>query len=140
MILRFNYEEVTALRHGGETLLHARGEEETAVAAPPPSRAAVGEFLGQLQGDLSVGTLEEQMRIESAVRAIVGVLREDMERAVAQAHPADETAVASYFDFAHALSVLSRVEEMGREMRAIIEITTGTPPSQEEARAFVFPD
>lgn len=140
MILRFNYEEVTALRHGGETLLHHGSGQESAVAAPSPSRAVVGAFLGQLEGDLSLSTLEEQMRVESAVRAIVGVLRAEMEAAVAQAHPADETAVASYFDFAHALSVLSRVEDMGREMRAIIEITTGTPPSAEETREFVFPD
>lgn len=140
MILRFNYEEVTALRHGGENLLHAHGEDEGVVAAPPPSRVVVGQFLGQLEGDLSVDTLEDQMRIESAVRAIVGALRAEMEAAVAQTHPADEVAVASYFDFAHALSVLARVEEMGREMRAIIEITTGMPPSQEEARGFVFPD
>ena len=140
MILRFNYEEVTALRHGGETLLHHGEGEGAVVTAPAPSRAVVGEFLDQLEGDLSVSTLEEQMRIESAVRAIVGVLRAEMESAVVQAHPADETAVASYFEFAHALSVLSRVEEMGSEMRAMIELTTGTPPSQDEARAFVFPD
>lgn len=140
MILRFNYEEVTALRHGGEALLHQGEGEGSVVTAPTPARAAVGELLEQLEGDLSVSTLDEQMRVESAVRAIVGVLRAEMESAVVEAHPADETAVASYFEFAHVLGVLSRVEAMGSEMRAMIELTTGTPPSAEEAREFVFPD
>ena len=55
-------------------------------------------------------------------------------------HPADEGAVVAYFDFAHALSVQSRLAEVGREMEALIELVTGGPATDRLASEFVFPD
>lgn len=140
MILRCNYEEVAALEYGGRTLLAESEESEFWVVAPAPTRAAVQEFLGQLDGDVSIPTLQDQRRMERAVGAIVQVLRQEMERTVIATHPADEPAVAGYFDFAHALTVLSRLRQMGQEMRAIIEVMTGAPPTPEVERELVFPD
>lgn len=142
MILRVNYEEMQALRAGARTFL-ARRHEGTAsggVIAPPERRARVEALVGRLDGDLSFGTLEELRQAEVAVAAIVAALRVEMEAAVLAAHPADESAVAAYFDFAHALTVARRLEEMGGEMEAMIELVTGERPSAESARTFRFPD
>jgi hypothetical protein len=48
--------------------------------------------------------------------------------------------VAAYFDFAHALTVSNRVQEMAGEMEALIELVTGEPPDPRAARSFRFPD
>ena len=48
--------------------------------------------------------------------------------------------MAAYFDFAHALSVAHRLEEMLTEMAALIELVTGEAPDAEAARTFRFPD
>ncbi len=72
--------------------------------------------------------------------AVVGTLREEMELAIVAAHAADEAAVASYFLFAHALTVLARLSEMGQEMEALIEVVTGSLATPEAALSFVFPD
>jgi hypothetical protein len=63
-----------------------------------------------------------------------------MESAVLATHAADEDAVSAYFDFAHGLTVLHRIEEMAEEMEAMIELVTGDSPSAEAARTFRFPD
>ena len=49
-------------------------------------------------------------------------------------------AVAAYFDFAHSLSVLGRIQELGAEMEAMIELVTGAPATPEIAMDFQFPD
>jgi len=59
---------------------------------------------------------------------------------IVEAHPADEYAVQAYFDYAHALSVQDRVVRIGQEMAAIIELTTGHPPTSETIRSFTIPD
>ena len=55
-------------------------------------------------------------------------------------HAAGEEAVAAYFDFAHALTVAHRLEELADEMTALVELVTGRPPDAETARSFRFPD
>ncbi len=140
MILQCNYEELQALRQGADAVLRAGEPNPCAVAAPPAERAQVGALLPQLEGDVSVSTLAEQEEVESAVRTIVACLRAEMDAAVVAAHPADEVAVAAYFDYAHALVVLARLEEMGDHMRALIEIVTGTTATRAIAASFAFPD
>lgn len=140
MILACNYEEMTALTHGARSFL-ADGESEGGpVAAPSEDRGAVEALLPRLTGDLSVRTLEEQRQVERAVEVLVVHLRDEMHARVLATHPAAEDAVAAYFDFAHALTVLQRIRELGEEMRALVEVMTGRPPSARVSRTFVFPD
>lgn len=141
MILRVNYEEIQALRAGARMFLAQAGSVgRGAVLAPTESRARVEALVARLEGDLSLGTLEELRKVQTGVAAIVESLRVEMESAVLAAHPADEAAVAAYFDFAHGLAVASRLREMAEEMEALIELVTGEAPSLESARSFRFPD
>ena len=141
MILRCNYEEVEALRAGARALLDRTDDAgRGAVLAPPESRARVEALLPRLKGDVSLYTLEDLRAVQVGVDAIVEHLREEMESAVLATHPADESAVTAYFAFAHGLTVLNRVGEIGEEMVAIIELVTGNAPSAETVRSFRFPD
>jgi hypothetical protein len=140
VILACNYEELRALQHGARAVLADEGSGACAVAAPPEERARVQALVARLDGDLSIGTLREQRTVEAAIRAIVDCLRSEMDAAVLATHAADEGAVAAYFDFAHALSVLGRAEEMGDHMRALIEVVTGDAADDQVAAGFAFPD
>lgn len=140
MILHFSFEELAALRAGARTFLGSPGESAAPVAAPPVERERVEALLPRLEGAVRISTLHEQRAIHGAVEVIVDHLRAGMEILVTDRHPADEGAVAAYFDFAHALSVLARIREVGDEMEALIEVVTGAPPTEETARGFVFPD
>ena len=53
--------------------------------------------------------------------------------------PVREAAVAAYFDFAHALSVSHRLDELVAEMEALVELLTGEPADDEAALSFRFP-
>ncbi len=139
MILTCNYEELTALGCGARALL----EDQPAtgpVAAPSATRVAVESLLSRLTEDLSLATLGEQIKVERAVQAIAEYLRAEMDLHVLATHPASEPSVAAYFDFAHALSVLGRVRDIGREMTVLVEVMTGALPDEETIRSFVFPD
>lgn len=140
MILECNYEELRALKEGARAFLGSGVGESCAVAAPPAERARVEALLPRLDGSLVVHTLAEQRTVEAAVDAIVACLRAEMEAMVTSSHPAAEGAVAAYFDFAHTLSVQSRIRDVGAEMRAMIELVTGEPATDEIAASFVFPD
>lgn len=140
MILRFNYEELTALRAGAEACLAEDGSGDAPVLAPPETRARVEAFLPGLEGDMSLSTLGAVREVLLAVEAIVECLRVEMESTVVATHAADEGAVAAYFDFAHAYTVAHRIREMASEMEALIELVTGTEPDAETARSFQFPD
>ncbi|MEK9508674.1 hypothetical protein V3331_14410 [Gaopeijia maritima] len=140
MILHCNYEELQALRSGAEAALSDDVPGECAIAAPSRVRSRVEALLPTLVGDLSIATLAEQEACEEAVRAILTCQKSEMDAAVLAAHPAAEIAVAAYFDYAHTRAVLGRLEEMGRHMRALIEVVTGGPASDEIALTFAFPD
>jgi len=141
VILHFNYEEIQALRAGARAFLDRdAGLTPSAVLAPSESRARVEALLPQLDGDLSLDTLEELRGVQAGVTAIVEWLRVEMESAVLAMHPADESAVNAYFDFAHGLLVANRIEELATEMEALIELVTGDAPSSRAARTFKFPD
>jgi len=140
MILQFNYEELTALKAGASGLLHGGEPEGAVVLAPPERRARVEALVAMLDGSLSLESLAEVHEVQVAIDSIVGWLRLEMESAILTTHAADESAVAAYFDFAHAFTVSHRVNEMASEMTALIELMTGSPPNIESARTLHFPD
>ncbi len=140
MILHCNYEELQALRSGARIALGDEIGGGCAIAAPSRVRGRVEALVPALDGDLSIATLAEQERHEEAVRAILRCQKEEMDAAVLAEHPAAESAVAAYFDWAHTRAVLGRLEEMGRHMRALIEVMSGGAASDEMARTFIFPD
>lgn len=140
MILHCNYEELRALRSGGRSLLEGGAEESSYVLAPPEDRARVEALLPLLDGDVSVTTLAELLGVTLAVDAILAYLRAEMEAVVVATHAADESAVAAYFDFAHVLTVLSRLHDLAAEMEAMIELVTGVPADSETALTFRFPE
>jgi hypothetical protein len=140
VILQCNYEELRALRQGADVALGAGAPEPCVVAAPPVERARVEALVPLLAGDVSIGTLAEQREVEMAVRAIVLCLKTEMDAAVVAEHPAAEPAVAAYFDYAHALGVLTRLVDMGDHMEALIEIVSGSAPNDALAASFAFPD
>ena len=140
MVLHFNFEELSALKEGARIILEDTRGERTPIAAPPAERVRVEDLMARLDGDLTIETLSEQRDVAQALTAIVDVLRADMESTIVAHHPGDEQAVTSYFDFGHALSVLGRVERIGAEMEAVIEVVTGGEATEEIARTFVFPN
>lgn len=140
MILTCNFEELQALSAGAEMLLvSADARTAGAVAAPTEAMAEVALLQPRLTGHLSIDTLTEQRSVRKAVAAICRLLHERMDESVLQYHPAHEEAVAYYFDYAHAFGVLGRLDEIGSEMVAMIELITGEEPSEEAARSVTFP-
>ncbi len=139
MIVHCNFEELSALKAGARQILDGPAPGRGAVAAPPEERERVARLLPRLVGDLSVQSIADQRALQGAVAPIVELLRVEMEAAVAATHPAHEGAVSAYFDFAHALSVLSRLEETGQGMEALIELVTEGPVTDELVTKFGFP-
>jgi lipoate synthase len=76
----------------------------------------------------------------SALSSIVECLRVEVETLVCETHPVHEGAVAAHFDYAHSLSVLQRLQEMGSEVEAMIEVVTGLSVDGVVAASFHFPD
>jgi len=140
VILHVNYEEVVALKAGGRSLLEGEAESPSYVLAPSESRARVEALLPLLEGDVSLGSLQELWGVKMAVDAIVDYLRVELESVVVATHAADEQAVAAYFDFAHALTVARRLRNVAAEMEALIELVTGRPADEDSASTFRFPD
>ena len=140
MILQFNFEELTALKAGATGLLQGGEAVGISVLAPPEERARVESLVSRLDGDVSLESLAEVQEVQGAIDSIVTWLRQEMETNVRATHAADESAVAAYFDFAHAFTVRHRVSEMATEMSALIELMTGAPPTAQTARDIHFPD
>ena len=140
MILHCNYEELTALKAGARVLLHRAEADSERARLSPRLRADVENLLPLLDGDISLSTLGEVLSVERAVIAIVRHMRVDMETKVVVTHPAEEGAVAAYFDFAHGFVVEHRVREMAAEMEALIELVTGEEPTREAVGSFDFSD
>lgn len=140
MILYCNYEELTALKAGARVLLDRAEADSERARLSPRLRADVENLLPLLDGDISLSTLGEVLSVERAVIAIVRHMRVDMETKVVVTHPAEEGAVAAYFDFAHGFVVEHRVREMAAEMEALIELVTGEEPTREAVGSFDFYD
>ena len=140
MILHCTFEELSAVNAGAERVLAEAGSGAAVVVAPPEVIADVEALLPRLNGDISVTRLAEQQSIARAITFIVAELKQRLDCAILEEHPASEYAVAAYFDYAHALSVQDRAARIGAEMAAIIELATGRSPTAESAREFTFPD
>jgi hypothetical protein len=140
VILHCSFEELRALASGAELFLteHAsRGQGY--VVAPSEALPDVERLQPRLTQSLSINTLAEQRTVRKAIAAICEELHERLEEKVLQYHPAHEEAVALYFDYAHAFGVLKRLDEIGAEMTALIELMNGTV-SEQAAGAVEFPD
>ncbi|MDQ3557206.1 MAG: hypothetical protein M3409_10600, partial [Gemmatimonadota bacterium] len=110
MILHCNFEELRSLASGAEAVLDdARISEEGAIAAPSEAAAALELLLPRLDGDLSVETLADQRRLQTAVTAVHDDLHTRLDERVLQSGPASEEAVATYFDYAHVGIVRERL-------------------------------
>lgn len=141
MILQCNFEEIRALAAGAELVFaHEPTGESSAVAAPAEAATQIEQLLPRLTGDISIHTLADQQQVRAAVAAICGTLHERLEARVLEYHPAHEEAVAYYFDYAHSRTVLHRLDSIGAEMNAMIELMTGAPATAESARAITFAD
>jgi hypothetical protein len=141
VILHCNFEELRALSAGAEVVLGAAvGSSAAAVAAPAEAVAQVEMLAPRLTGDLSVATLAEQRQLRGAVSVICASLLTRLDERVLAYHPAHEEAVALYFDYAHTRTVLDRVDRLGAEMDAIIELITGEAATEETAQSVTFPD
>lgn len=141
MILFCNFEELRALASGAELLLSGvETRSESAVAAPAEALAQVELLRPRLTASLSIETLASQQAVRGAIAVICEELHERLEEKVLEYHPAHEEAVSLYFDYAHAIAVLSRLDEMGAEMRGIIELMTGAPPTAVSSASVSFPD
>jgi hypothetical protein len=138
MILTCNYEEITAVRNGALAFLDEKAAGDRSVDGL--TRSAVEALVDRLGASVSLRTLSEQQELEEALAPVVEYLRAEVDLRVLLAHPAAEESVVAYFDFAHALSVLGRVREIGEEMEALVEVMTGNAPDECSLDAFVFPD
>ena len=141
MILHCNFEELRALVAGAELLTEGECAPQSAfVAAPCKAAEDVEALLPRLTGDVSIETLAEQRRVHRAVLAICDNLHEQLDQTVLEHNPAHEEAVNLYFDYAYTRTVLDRLDRMGAEMDAMIELITGAPATEESAEAVTFPD
>lgn len=140
MILHCSFEELRALASGAELFLtEYESRAQGYVVAPSEAMTDVEQLQPRLTHSLSINTLAEQRTVRKAVAAICEELHERLEEKVLQYHPAHEEAVALYFDYAYAFGVLNRLDEIGAEMTALIEVMNGSV-SDQAAGAVEFPD
>lgn len=139
MILHCNFEELRALASAGETVVSASEAAHLgSVSAPAEGVAKVEMLLPRLTGDFSIDTLDEQRRVRDAVRVIVDDLHARLDQTIIAYNPAHEEAVSLYFDYGHSRTVLYRLDQMGAEMEALVDLITGGHP--EQGGAITFPD
>jgi hypothetical protein len=136
MILHCSYEELNAVTAGIERML--ADADRGGVAAPPDVLPDIEALVPRLTGDIDLDSLTEQQSVERALEAILAAAREYVDEAILAEHPAAESSVQAYFDFAHTLTLRERVRCIGEEMRALIELMTGEPPSEETASSVQF--
>lgn len=139
MILHCNFEELRALASAGETVVSAaEAASAGAVQAPAEGVARVEMLLPRLTGDFSIDTLDDQRRVRQAVSVIVDDLHARLDQTIIAYNPAHEEAVTLYFDYGHSRSVLHRLDVIGAEMEAMVDLITGGRP--ELGGSISFPD
>jgi len=136
MILHCSFEELNAINAGIDRVL--ADADRGGVAAPPEVLTDIEALAPRLTGDLDLESLAEQQSVERAIEAVLAAARDYVDLTILDQHPAAESAVQAYFDFAHTLTVRERVRLIGAEMRALIELMTGEPPSEETAGSIHF--
>ena len=139
MILHCNFEELRALASAGETVVSAaEAASAGAVSAPAEGVAKVEMLLPRLTGDFSIDTLDDQRRVRHAVSVIVDDLHTRLDNTIIEYNPAHEEAVTLYFDYGHSRSVLHRLDVIGAEMEAMVDLITGGRPDL--GGSITFPD
>jgi len=137
VILHCNFEELRALMSASELIVAESHDHWGGVAAPPEGVVMVEQLLPRLTGDVSIDTLDDQRRIESAVSYIVRELHRRLDQKIVETSPGDEEALHLYFDYGHSRTMLNRLSLMGTEMSAIIDLIGG---SSQAAAGITFPD
>lgn len=138
MILYCDFEELAALAaavtRSLETAAGHRHDHDL-----PDAASDLEALLPRLSSDIEIQSLAECAAIRRAVSQVTDELRARLDIVILEQHPAAEDAVLAYFDYGHALSVLSRVERIHAEMSALAELLTGEPATTEAAQRFTFP-
>jgi len=93
-----------------------------------------------LEGDVSVMTLGQQRRLALALDVVLDHLRKRMDALIVELYVGADDAVNAYFDYANVLSARARLDPIGREMVALIELMSGGAPTVELAEQVTFPD
>lgn len=137
MILHCNFEELRALTSASEAIVAEGHAHPGPSAARPEGWVMVEELLPRLTGDVSIETLPDQRRVQAAVRAICRDLHRRLDERIIETSPADEDAVALYFDYGHSRTVLYRLDQMGAEMEAIADLIGGSAAA---GSGVTFPD
>jgi hypothetical protein len=138
MILHCSFEELSALDAATERVLEAAGSGESAA-----SREILDDLEAlapRLDGDFSLDSLADQESVERAIRFLLEDTRARTDEFILQEHAAAESAIRAYFEYANVLTVFDRIRLLGAEMRALIELMTGSPPTDEAARSVSFED
>ncbi|MEO5509825.1 MAG: hypothetical protein ABIV28_02625 [Longimicrobiales bacterium] len=138
MILYCNFEELAAISAGGHRLVGEATGGDHPVIAPPQGLVDLEQLLPRLVGDIEIATLHDLRSIRRALSYLIADLGIRMDEAIVSQHPAAEDAVLAYFDYAHVRATLARIDQMGAEMEAIIELATGAPADEAAARGFSF--
>ena len=140
MILHCTFEELSALAAGAQRVLAESDDAAVVVAAPPQIVADLESLTPRLTGDLSLATLSEQRSIARATAFILADLKQRMDATIIAEHPASEATVQAYFEYAHVLAFEDRLRRLGEQMSALIELMTGSAPTDESARTMAFPE
>jgi hypothetical protein len=76
--------------------------------------------------------------VRHAVSVIVNDLHSRLDQTIIEFNPAHEDAVTLYFDYGHSRSVLHRLDVIGAEMEAMVDLITGGRPDL--GGSITFPD
>jgi hypothetical protein len=140
VILYLSFEELTALSAEAERVLDASAAPGYGIAAPPQFLAEVESFAQLLIGDVAVTSIDQQRSMRRVIDVLLQRCRARMDAVILDQHPAAESAVAAYFDYAHVLAASSRLDIIGGEMEAMVRVMTGAEPDSDAARRFTFPE
>lgn len=138
MILYCNFEELSALSAAAERALDSAAVGNHPVAAPPQAIADLEALLPRLGAEVTITSMAEHASVRRAVRFLMEGLRARLDATVLEQHAAAEDAVLAYFDFAHTLTVMQRLDHVGAEMAALVEVITGHPAASDVAQRFTF--